>query len=67
MIQELSRQFVLQRQINLPGQQELIHRVHQLQAIGMGDGLTHQTKIHIGSIAMAAHRPGTKQHHRLNP
>ena len=60
MIQELRRQFVLQRQIHLPGQQELINRVHQLQAIGMGDGLTHQTQIHIGSFAMAAQHPGTK-------
>ena len=52
---------MVEGQIHLPRQQQVIDGMHQLQAIDMGDRITHQTQIHIRSFAVAAHGPGPKQ------
>ena len=66
MLEQLLGQLMAQSQIHLPGEQQLIDGLHQLQTIRVGDRFTHETEIQIRAVVVTAHRPRSEQPHLLH-
>ena len=55
-----------EKEAQRPGEQQVIHRSHQAQAICMTEQWNHQAKINIGAAVIVAHGKRAKQPNGLH-